>query len=50
MIRFIQQFSAGIGDYARQRHKWVDQISFEDIRTLVKMPKKRVKKSRAKST
>ena len=32
MIRFLQQFETGSGDYARERHAWVDQISLDDIR------------------
>lgn len=31
MIRFLQQFETGEGDYARQRHRWVDQTTLEDI-------------------
>jgi hypothetical protein len=30
-IRFVQQFEAGKGDYGRERHKWVDQTSLEEI-------------------
>ena len=32
MIRFMQQFDNGSGDYARERHAWVDQTSLENIR------------------
>jgi hypothetical protein len=32
MIRFLQQFATGSGDYARERHAWVDQTSLDDIR------------------
>jgi hypothetical protein len=31
MVRFLQQFEAGHGDYAQERHEWVDQILLEDI-------------------
>lgn len=31
MIRFLQQFEAGSGDYAEDRHDWVDRISMEEI-------------------
>lgn len=31
MIRFLQQFETGSGDYARERHEWVDETSLEDI-------------------
>lgn len=31
MIRFLQQFDNGYGDYANERRKWVDETSMEDI-------------------
>ena len=31
MIRFLQQFETGQGDYASQRHEWVDQTTLDDI-------------------
>jgi len=34
MIRFIQQFETGHGDYARQRHEWVDATTLEDVERL----------------
>ncbi|MFQ5429244.1 MAG: hypothetical protein ACE5E1_02940 [Phycisphaerae bacterium] len=35
MIRFLQQFETGKGDYASERHKWVDQVSLNDLRRKV---------------
>jgi hypothetical protein len=35
-IRFIQHFSPGQGDYTKERHEWLDQISLEDIFTSMK--------------
>ena len=32
MIRFLQQFEIGSGDYARQRHEWTDRTTLNDIR------------------
>ncbi len=32
MIRFLQQFETGQGDYARQRHEWVDRLTLDEIR------------------
>jgi len=32
MVRFLQQFETGRGDYATERHQWVDQMTLEDIR------------------
>jgi hypothetical protein len=34
MIRFLQQFENGSGDYARQRHDWIDQTSLEEIQRM----------------
>lgn len=34
MIRFLQQFDAGHGDYARERHEWVDHVTLGQIRKL----------------
>ncbi len=33
MIRFLQQFETGSGDYSTERHQWVDQW---DMDTLIK--------------
>ena len=42
MIRFLQQFETGSGDYARERHSWVDHTSLDDIRSLA--TRKRIRK------
>ncbi len=34
MIRFLQQFETGQGDYARERHEWVDRLTLDDLRKL----------------
>ena len=34
MIRFLQQFETGSGDYAHDRHAWVDRTSLEELRAL----------------
>ena len=31
MIRFLQQFQTGSGDYATQRHDWADATTLADI-------------------
>ena len=31
MVRFLQQFETGRGDYARDRHDWVDRTTLDDI-------------------
>jgi len=32
MVRFMQQFETGRGDYAQARHAWVDATSLERIK------------------
>ena len=35
MIRFMQQFETGDGDYATERHEWEDRTSLEGIRNRI---------------
>ena len=43
MIRLLQQFETGTGDWARERHAWVDRTSLADIKrkTTTKKTKRR---------
>lgn len=34
MIRFLQQFETGSGDYAHDRHAWVNNTSLKEIQRL----------------
>lgn len=34
MIRFLQQFETGSGDYVAERRGWVDKTSLDDLRRL----------------
>ena len=43
MIRFLQQFEAGTGDYSTERHQWVDQW---DIDTFIAKIRERQSKAR----
>jgi len=43
MIRFMQQFETGRGDYARERHAWVDGTSLDQLRALVGKKRSRKK-------
>ncbi len=36
MVRFLQQFETGQGDYARERHDWTDQTTLADLRALTR--------------
>lgn len=31
MIRFLQMFETGYGDYTKERHQWLDEQPIEDI-------------------
>ncbi len=31
MIRFMQQFSNGHGNYTEERHEWLDKLTAEEI-------------------
>ena len=33
MVRFLQQFATGHGDYSKDRHQWLDD---QDLDTIVK--------------
>jgi len=41
MIRFLQQFDLGHGDYAKERHEWTDRTSLTDLKELVRKTRKR---------
>jgi hypothetical protein len=31
MVEFIRQFDSGYGDYTKERHAWLDNLTIEDI-------------------
>lgn len=33
LIRFLQQFDLGHGDYTAERHQWLENISVDDVLT-----------------
>lgn len=35
-LRFLQQIGAGYGDYTKDRHQWLDQLSIEDFRSYIR--------------
>ncbi len=37
LIRFLQHYESGIGDYSKERHQWLDQISIDDIQELIRI-------------
>lgn len=40
MVRFLQQFETGKGDYSKDRHKWLDIL---DVSTIAENIQKKVK-------
>jgi hypothetical protein len=36
MVRFLNQFDAGSGDYTKERHEWQDGLTVADIVTQIK--------------
>jgi hypothetical protein len=34
LVRFLQQFETGCGNYAQERREWVDGLSLEELRAL----------------
>jgi hypothetical protein len=49
MIRFMQQFEMGQGDYSKDRHQWLDQFNVADIAKLVQDKKATQKQRRPKA-
>ena len=31
MVRFLQQFETGVGDYSVERHRWLDPLDVESL-------------------
>ncbi len=40
MLKFTQQFDKGYGDYTKERSKWLDNPSIEDIKKDIEQLKK----------
>jgi len=36
MVRFLQQFETGHGDYSTDRHQWLDQLTVEEVVAQIK--------------
>lgn len=46
MVRFMQQFETGHGDYSKDRHQWLDNQELETV--LKRIRKKRESNSKKK--
>jgi hypothetical protein len=40
MVRFLQQFDEGSGDYTQERHQWQDELTVADIMAQIKEHRK----------
>ena len=47
MVRFLQQFETGTGDYARERQQWVDDMTLERLRKLSGLKRRNKRKPRS---
>ncbi len=45
MNRFLQQFETGSGDYTKERHQWLEKLSFDEV---IQSIKERQKEERAR--
>jgi NAD dependent epimerase/dehydratase family enzyme len=39
-IRFLNQFSIGLGDYTKDREEWLSDISLDDVISQMKVERK----------
>ena len=39
MIEFMRQFDSGYGDYTKERHNWLGDLTIEDISNEIKKMK-----------
>lgn len=39
-LRFLSQFSTGLGDYTKEREQWLDDLSLEQITSEIKAKRK----------
>ena len=36
MVEFMRQFDSGYGDYTKERHAWLDNLTIEDVYNEIK--------------
>ena len=39
-LRFLQHLDVGYGDYTKERHQWLDELTIDDFRNYVKQKKR----------
>jgi hypothetical protein len=48
MIRFMEQFETGQGDYSKDRHQWLDEYTVDDIAQMVPGKKESTRQAKRK--
>ncbi len=38
-LKFLQQLEVGYGDYTKERHQWLEQLTIDDFRNYIKEKK-----------
>ncbi len=46
MVRFMQQFETGQGDYSKERHKWLDNQDMDTVVRRIQEKRKGYKKAK----
>lgn len=46
MVRFLQQFETGYGDYSKDRHKWLDGQDMDTVVKRIREKRKDYKKTK----
>ena len=46
MVRFMQQFDTGQGDYSKERHKWLDNQNMDTVVRRIQEKRKGYKKAK----
>lgn len=42
IVRFLQQFDSGSGNYTEERHQWLDHLTIEDIKQQIQQRRDRM--------
>ena len=45
-VRYVQLYHQGAGDYARERHEWLDEVSHDQITNLMAKTQKKPARKR----
>lgn len=43
MIRFLQQYEVGSGDYSKDRHEWLDNLTVDEVIEKIKQNREQPK-------